>query len=252
MRYSETFTSTSPMQHQQATEATKGIANLGSQTSAAPRPAYLTNSATSTRKLYILTYDASNWHHPDTTDTITRPSGKQVYIGTSLGGGAINNQRYGILGTYLSEGRACGMGLRWVYAELKAVDSDINPPLQFQDDSECDEVTWKMSPWRDAVDGRRVYSISDTFRHIELAVSVKECEVDELDPGVEMLGREEKAVLAKCKREDTESEKEDEAIESAAQSGDIAYTPERSAMKVMTKEFADEEAESGSLGLREG
>ena len=77
-------------------------------------------------------------------------------------------------------------------------------------------MTWKLLLWRDVVDGSRVYSVSNTFRQIELAVSVKECEVDELDPGVEMLGREEKAVLAKRKREDTESEKEDEAMESAA------------------------------------
>lgn len=76
--------------------------------------------------------------------------------------------------------------------------------------------------------------------------------MNDLDPGVEMLGREEKAVLAKRKREDTESEKEDETMESAAQSGDIAYTPERSAKKVKTKELADEEAESESLDLREG
>lgn len=109
-----------------------------------------------------------------------------------------------------------------------------------------------MLLWIDAVDGSRVYSVSDSFKHIELAVSVNECEVDELDSGVEMLGREEKAVFAKRKREGTESEKEDEAMESAAQSGDIAYTLERSAKKVETKELADEEAESESLGLREG
>lgn len=77
----------------------------------------------------------------------------------------------------------------------------------------------------------------------------KECEVDVLDPGIEMLGMEEKAALAKCKREDTESEKENDAMGSAAQSGVIAYTPERSAKKVKVKELTDEEAESESLGL---
>lgn len=77
----------------------------------------------------------------------------------------------------------------------------------------------------------------------------KECEVDVLDPGIEMLGMEEKAALAKCKRENTESEKENDAMGSAAQSGVIAYTPERSAKKVKVKELTDEEAESESLGL---
>lgn len=60
------------------------------------------------------------------------------------------------------------------------------------------------------------------------------------------------AALAKRRREGTESEKEDQAMESAAQSGDTAYIPDRSAKSVNTKELTDEEAESKSIGLREG
>lgn len=107
MKASDCFTPPSPMQHQQVTEANKGIANMGSQTTTAPSPAYLTTPATSLQKLRILIYDASSWYHPNTTDKITRLDGKQIYIGTGVGVGAINNQRYGILGMYHSEGRAC-------------------------------------------------------------------------------------------------------------------------------------------------
>lgn len=107
MKASDCFTPPSPMQHQQVTEANKGIANMGSQTTTAPSPAYLTTPATSLQKLRILIYDASRWYHPNTTDKITRLDGKQIYIGTGVGVGAINNQRYGILGMYHSEGRAC-------------------------------------------------------------------------------------------------------------------------------------------------
>ena len=87
---------------------------------------------------------------------------------------------------------------------------------------------------------------------IELAVSVKEGAVDESDPGVEKLRREERAALGECKREYMKSKKEDEATDSAPQSGKFGYALERSAKKGNTKELTDEEAHSISSGFREG
>ena len=146
-------------QHQEAPAASRGVVNFG-----------IRNQTPSSQKFYVLTYDAQNWCHPETTDKITRLDGKSIPVGD--GERVTDTQRSGTLGVYLSANDAVMMAHRWLYEQLKTIEPDVRQPLPRQDDSRCDKVTWKTSHWVQSPDGSRLNSVSDTFRNVRLSVLV--------------------------------------------------------------------------------
>ena len=154
----------------------------------------------------------------------------------------------------------------WLYDQLKAVEPDIHQPLPIQDNSRCEKVIRKTSPWTKCVAGSWVHSGSDIFKRVELAVSVKECAVNEIDPGV---GEEEmeNAVCGETeivdltddggssrKRSDRElmGEIVDGSMVTVAQTGNGGYTPGQNAEERETQETTDEEALFFPWALKEG
>ena len=143
----------------------------------------------------------------------------------------------------------------WLYDQLKAVEPDIHRPLPIQDNSRGEKVIWKTSPWTKCVAGSWVHSGSDIFKRVELALSVKECAVNEIDPGV---GEEEMEIVdltddggSSRKRGDRElmGEIVDGSMVTAAQTGNGGYTPEQNAEERNTQETTDDEAVFLSMGF---
>ena len=96
---------------------------------------------------------------------------------------------------------------------------------------------------------------------------MKKCTVDESDPGVEMLGKKESVVAemnedgstettdlteegGSSQNQDTESERDDEVLNNAAQSGNATYAPEEGAKIGETKDLIHEEAASILLSMQ--
>lgn len=123
--------------------------NSGNQTSARLRrakptppitPSYATTPAILSQKFYVLTYDAQNWHHTDTTDTITLLNGKSIRIGMPVDGDEpACRQRSDFLGLYLSLAAAEMMGHSWLYGQLKSIGPGLHTPLPRQDSSPCEQ-----------------------------------------------------------------------------------------------------------------
>ena len=268
---------TSYAKTQRGLVASRSEVNSGNQISARLRrakptppitPSYATTPAILSQKFYILTYDAQNWHHTDTTDTITLLNGKSIRIGMPVDGDEpASKQCSGFLGLYLSLAAAEMMGHSWLYGQLKSIDHGLHMPLPRQDTSRCEQVTWKASGWFRSADGSWADSISDTFRQVGLTVRVTKGAVDRVKTAVGKEGREDKVVGGKKEGGGMEvvdltgdgdglvrkgwagKRKREDAMSGEDRSRNGGFAQGRSVKKCRTREVVEEESEAASLLL---
>ena len=207
----------------------------GNQRSARPPRARTASPPTPPQELYVLSYDAHRWSHPDTTDTITRLDGTPLRI--AHGERATDEQRSGVLGIFRSEAHAQMTAHAWLHTQLKAVDPTVPLPLPAQDGSKCEHVAWKTSGWLRAADGSRVKSVSEACRRVELVVLVSKSAVTGGVSG------------ARARRD---GQRELVAGERMVEDVDLTGTGERNARKRKRTAEAEESAGSDAAGLEGG